>query len=331
MKIKSVNQRDFGRLENMEFSNSDIENIVDDELLINVHCCGISFADILAAEGKYPDTPPLPFTPGLEVSGVVESVGSAVKGFNIGDEVIALSKWGGFSEKVKVKESFAINKLKGMSFDIAACMTINYGTSYYALVERAKIKENDKVLILGASGGIGLSAIEISKALGCHVTAMASSKDKLSVCKDYGADELVLTKEDNLKKSLMEFKGSKFDIIYDTIGGLYTNDSLSFINWEGKLLIMGFASGDISSIPTNKILLKGCDIIGVFWGPFARGNKYFNLNSLKGVSDLFNKGLIRFSKPKMFHISDFLSAMKEIKDRKSVGKLCLYTDSFKRR
>mgnify|MGYP006447617569 FL=1 len=143
MKIKSVNQRDFGRLENMEFSNSDIENIVDDELLINVHCCGISFADILAAEGKYQDTPPLPFTPGLEVSGVVESVGSAVKGFNIGDEVIALSKWGGFSEKVKVKESFAINKLKGMSFDIAACMTINYGTSYYALVERAKIKEND--------------------------------------------------------------------------------------------------------------------------------------------------------------------------------------------
>ena len=267
MKIKSVNQQDFGSLENLKFSISDIDDIQDDELLINVYCCGISFADILAAEGKYQDTPPLPFTPGLEVSGVVESVGSAVQEFHIGDEVIALVKWGGFSEKVKAKENFVIKKSKEMSFDTAACMTINYGTSYYALVERAKIKQNDKVLILGASGGIGLSAIEISKAIGCHVTAMASSEDKLSACKDCGADQLILTKKDNLKESLTKLKGIKFDIIYDTIGGSYTNDSLSFIDWEGKLLIMGFASGDISSIPTNKILLKGCDIIGIFWGP----------------------------------------------------------------
>jgi len=331
MKIKSVNQQDFGSLENLNFSINDIDDIQDDELLINVYCCGISFADILAAEGKYQDTPPLPFTPGLEVSGVVESVGSAVKEFSIGDEVIALVKWGGFSEKVKAKENFVIKKSKGMSFDTAACMTINYGTSYYALVERAKIKQNDKVLILGASGGIGLSAIEISKAIGCHVTAMASSEDKLSACKDCGADQLILTKKDNLKESLTKLKGVKFDIIYDTIGGSYTNDSLSFIDWEGKLLIMGFASGDISSIPTNKILLKGCDIIGIFWGPFARGNKNFTLGCLTEVSSLFNQGLIKLSKPTMFHITDFLKAMKGIKDRKSVGKLCLYTDSFKRR
>lgn len=331
MKVKSVNQQDFGSLENLKFSISDIDDIQDDELLINVYCCGISFADILAAEGKYQDTPPLPFTPGLEVSGVVESVGSAVKEFQIGDEVIALVKWGGFSEKVKAKENFVIKKSKEMSFDTAACMTINYGTSYYALVERAKIKQNDKVLILGASGGIGLSAIEISKAIGCHVTAMASSEDKLSACKDCGADQLILTKKDNLKESLIKLKGVKFDIIYDTIGGSYTNDSLSFIDWEGKLLIMGFASGDISSIPTNKILLKGCDIMGIFWGPFARGNKNFTLECLTEVSSLFNQGLIKLSKPTMFHISDFLKAMKGIKDRKSVGKLCLYTDSFKRR
>jgi NADPH2:quinone reductase len=142
---------------------------------------------------------------------------------------------------------------------------------------------------------------------------------------------LILTKKDNLKESLTKLKGIKFDIIYDTIGGSYTNDSLSFIDWEGKLLIMGFASGDIASIPTNKILLKGCDIIGIFWGPFARGNKNFNLECLNEVSSLFNQGLIKLSKPTMFHISDFLKAMKGIKDRRSVGKLCLYTDSFKRR
>ena len=118
---------------------------------------------------------------------------------------------------------------------------------------------------------------------------------------------------------------------YDTVGGTYTNDSLRFIAWEGKLLIMGFASGDISSIQTNKVLLKGCDIIGIFWGPFARGNKNFNLNCLKGVSDLYNKKLIKLSKPSMFHISEFLVPLEKIKERKSIGKLCLYTDSYKGR
>ena len=331
MKTNLVKQDKFGSLDYLEFSSIELGKLSDDEILIEVYCCGISFADILAAEGKYQDTPNLPFTPGLEVSGVVHQVGRNVKDFKLGDEVVALSKWGGFSEQVRVNKSFVIKKLKEMPFDIAACMTINYGTSYYALIERARIKANDKVLILGASGGIGLSGIEIAKAFDCHVTAVASSQDKLSMCKDYGADDLVLTRDDNLKESLQEFKAKKFDIIYDTVGGSYTNDSLSFIEWEGKLLVMGFASGDISSIQTNKILLKGCDIIGIFWGPFARGNKNFNLNCLEGISDLYNKGAIKLSKPSMFHMLDFLSPMTQIKERKSIGKLCLYTDSFKRR
>jgi len=331
MKINLVKQNDFNSIESLEFSEHEIDNLSENELLINVHCCGISFADILACEGKYQDTPPLPFTPGLEVSGIVEAIGSNVKDFKVNDEVVALCNWGGFSEKVKVDSKFVVNKLKKMPFDLAACMTINYGTSYYALIDRAKIKPGDKILVLGASGGIGLSAIEISKAQGCHVTALASSENKLSECKSYGADELVLTKNDNIKESLAPLGRRKFDVIYDTIGGSYTTDSLSFIEWEGRLLIMGFASGDISSLQTNKILLKGCDVLGIFWGPFARGNKNFNLDVLKGVNDLFNKGLIKLSKPTMFHITDFLNPMKKIKERQSIGKLCLYTDSFKRR
>ena len=331
MKINVVQQNDFNSIESLRLSEYELLDLLDDEILINVYCCGISFADILACEGKYQDAPGLPFTPGLEVSGVVEDVGKNVKNYNRGDEVIALCNWGGFSEKVKVNSKFVVNKSKKMAFDIAACMTINYGTSYYALIDRAKINKSNNILILGASGGIGLSAIEISKAIGCHVTALASSEDKLLECKSYGADELVLTKNDNLRESLSILGKRKFDVIYDTIGGSYTNDSLSFIQWEGKLLVMGFASGDISSLQTNKILLKGCDILGIFWGPFARGNKNFNLDALAGISDLYDKGLIKLSKPKMYHISDFLSPMKKIKELKSIGKLCLYTDSFKRR
>ena len=190
-------------------------SLKENDILIEVYCCGISFADILAVEGKYQDTPPLPFTPGLEISGVILDIGSKVKNFRIGDEVIALSKWGGFADKVIINENFVVSKLKKMPFDLAACMTINYGTSYYALIERAKIKPKDKILILGASGGIGLSAIEICKAIGCEVTAMASSEDKLLACKEYGADNLVLTKKDNLRDSLKDFKEITFDIIYD--------------------------------------------------------------------------------------------------------------------
>ena len=331
MKINLIKQNNFGSLKNLELSTSTLSSLKENDILIEVYCCGISFADVLAVEGKYQDTPPLPFTPGLEISGVILDIGSKVKNFRVGDEVIALSKWGGFADKVIINENFVVSKLKKMPFDLAACMTINYGTSYYALIERAKIKPKDKILILGASGGIGLSAIEICKAIGCEVTAMASSEDKLLACKEYGADNLVLTKKDNLRDSLKDFKEITFDIIYDTVGGTYTNDSLRFIAWEGKLLIMGFASGDISSIQTNKVLLKGCDIIGIFWGPFARGNKNFNLNCLKGVSDLYNKKLIKLSKPSMFHISEFLIPLEKIKERKSIGKLCLYTDSYKGR
>ena len=331
MKVTLIKLEEFGSLNNLSLSVSKLSSLHENEVLIKVFCCGISFADVLVVEGKYQDTPSLPFTPGLEISGIVESVGKKVTNYKVGDEVIGLSKWGGFADKVIVDEKFIIKKPKKMSFDLAACMTINYGTSYYALVERAKIKPTDKILILGASGGIGLSAIEISKAVGCEVTAVASSEDKLSICKDYGADNLILTQGDNLKASMQDLKEKRFDIIYDTVGGAYTNDSLKYISWEGKLLIMGFASGDISSIQTNKILLKGCDIIGIFWGPFARGNKTFNLKCLEGVSDLYNQGLIRLSKPALFHISEFLIPLSMIKERKSIGKLCLYTDSYKGR
>ena len=328
MKNYAVQLNQFGSLDNLSFERFDFPKINDEEVIISVYCCGISFADILVVEGKYQDTPVIPFVPGVEVSGVVTKVGKKVKGLKVGDEVMALTSWGGFSEFVKVNYKFVEKKSKEMLFDLAATMIVNYGTSFYALVERAHIDSGQDILILGAAGGIGLSAIEISKAYGCNVTAVASTEDKLSLCKEYGADNLVLNENDNLKESLSKCSLGKFDVIYDVVGGNSTIDSLSFIKWEGKLLVVGFASGVIPSLSLNRILLKGCSIIGVFWGPFAKNNDNFSLDCMKEINSLYNKNLIKIAKPKLFHIKKFKEALMAIKNRKSIGKLCLYTDVY---
>ena len=326
--MKSINIKEFGSLDNLVFGSYHEPILGEEEVLIEVYCAGVSFADILVVEGKYQDTPELPFVPGLEVSGMIKKIGNNVKHLKIGDEVVALTKWGGFSELVCVNTSFVYKKSDNMDFDVAACMTINYGTSYHALVERARIKKDDKILILGASGGIGLSAIEIAKAVGSNVTAAASSELKLSVCAEYGADNLILTTNDNIKDSLKDSKERKFDIIYDTLGGNYSEDSLSFISWEGQLLIVGFATGKIPKINSNKLLLKGCSALGIFWGPFARGNTNFNLSCIKELNKLYDEKKIKLVSPKLFHMEEFKEAFLEIKNRKSIGKICLYTDLF---
>jgi len=328
MRNQAIRLKEFGSIENLKLENISIPEIESNEVLVKVYCAGISFADILIVEGKYQDAPELPFVPGLEVSGIIEKVGKEVQGLKEGDEVVGLSAWGAFAEYVKLDSKFVVRKSENMSFEVAASMTINYGTSYYALVERARIREGQKILILGASGGIGLSAIEISKAFNCNVTAVASSKEKLETCEKYGADNLILNNSNNLKESLKEQQAGKFDLIYDTIGGQDTIDSFSFVEWEGQILIMGFASGDIASVPVNKILLKGCNLIGIFWGPFARGNTNFNLQSIKEVCNLYEKGLLKISAPDLYLINDFKEAMSKIKNRESIGKLCFYTEAF---
>jgi len=328
LKNHAVLLNQFGSLDNLSLGEFNVPKTNDNDVVIEVYCSGISFADILVVEGKYQDNPPTPFVPGVEVSGVVIEIGKKVNNFQIGDEVIALTNWGGFSEVVKVNSKFVEIKSKNMPFDVAACMTVNYGTSYHALVERAKMEPNQDILVLGASGGIGLAAIEISKAYGCRVTAVASSEDKLLACKQYGADKLILNKDNNLKSCLKNNAAGKFDIIYDPIGGQSTVDSLSFIKWQGTVLIMGFASGDIPAPPLNRILLKGCSLVGVFWGPFAKGNDDFNLECIKEINSLYDKKLIKIVKPELFPIDKFKEALLKIKNRQSIGKLCLHTNSY---
>ena len=319
----------YGDLKNIRIQNFDIPKVKSNEVLIEVHCAGVSFADILAYEGNYQDNPDLPFVAGLEVSGVIKSIGSKVTSFKEGQSVIALSKWGGFSEFIAVDESFVLNKSEHIPHDIGSSMIINYGTSFYTIVERLKCKKGDKILILGASGGIGIAAIEISKAIGCEVIAVASSHEKLKECKKYGADVLILKERGvSLKEILKKNLDYKVDVIIDSIGGQDTLDSLSFLSWEGSLVPMGFASNKIANIPANLILLKNISIVGVFWGPFAKGNKGFTLDSIHKINEFYENKLINISKPTLYSFEEYRLAFDAIKNRKSVGKLSIYTSKY---
>ena len=233
-----------------------------DEILISVKVAGVNFPDILIVQGKYQFKPELPFSPGGEVSGIIKKVGENVKKFKVGDKVFAGSTWGGFSEEAIVMSSNTFKIPNGISYEDAAASMVNYGTSFHALVDRAKIKKNEVILILGASGGVGTAAIQIAKQLGAIVIAAASSKEKLDYCKEIGADYCINYSKDDIKEKVKSLtKGIGANIIYDPVGDKFSEPALRSIAWKGRFLVVGFAAGQIPKIPLNLVLLKGCQII----------------------------------------------------------------------
>tara|TARA_B100001939_G_scaffold221939_1_gene190995 strand:- start:3336 stop:4328 length:993 start_codon:yes stop_codon:yes gene_type:complete len=323
-------QENFGSINDIQLKESEIPSPKNNEVLIEVFSIGVSFADVLAYEGNYQDKPDLPFVAGLEVSGIIIGKGKNINSLDVGDEVIALTKWGGFSEYVTVDIQYVIKKSTKIPHSIGSTTIINYGTSIYTIEDRLACEENCRVMILGASGGIGLACIELLKIKNAEIIAVASSQDKLNECEKYGATDLILREPDkSLKQILKENNVQKVDYIIDTIGGQETIDSLSFLKWEGSLVPMGFASGVISKIPANLILLKNISIVGVFWGPFARGNNSFDLHSISKINDYYDKGLLKIANPRKIKLENYLDAFKAIKERKSIGKLCLITEKYK--
>ena len=228
-----------------------------DEILISVKVAGVNFPDILIVQGKYQFKPELPFSPGWEVSGIIKKVGENVKKFKVGDKVFAGSTWGGFSEEAIVMSSNTFKIPNGISYEDAAASMVNYGTSFHALVDRAKIKKNEVILILGASGGVGTAAIQIAKQLGAIVIAAVSSKEKLDYCKEIGADYCINYSKDDIKEKVKNLtKGIGANIIYDPVGDKFSEPALRSIAWKGRFLVVGFAAGQIPKIPLNLVLLK---------------------------------------------------------------------------
>jgi NADPH2:quinone reductase len=240
------------------------------EIVVDVKAAGVNFPDVLLTYGKYQFKPPPPFIPGGEAAGVISSIGPGVASFAVGDRVAFTTIHGAFAERVAISDSQAVMLPPGVSFEVGSATLLTYATTAHALIDRANLKAGETLLVLGASGGVGTAAIEIGKRLGARVIAAASSDEKVAFCKEHGADDgIVYTREDLKDRVKALTKGSGADVIYDPVGGAFAEPALRSIAWEGRYLVVGFAAGDIPKIPLNLVLLKGCQIVGVFWGSFA--------------------------------------------------------------
>ena len=243
------------------------------QLLVNVKAAGINFPDVLAIEGKYQVKTEPPFVPGNEAAGIVEAIGDDVTRFKPGDHVIVTSNGGAFAEKCVVDENKSINLIPELNFSQGAGFMVTYGTSYHALHQSANIQKDETLLVLGAAGGVGITAVEIAKAKGARVIAAASSDDKLAFAREAGADELINYSEMPLKETVKELtQGKGVDVVYDPVGGKLADEALRATAWHGRYLVIGFACGDIPKFPANILLLKEASIIGVWWGTWAAKN-----------------------------------------------------------
>ena len=240
------------------------------QVLIDVHAAGVNFPDVLMTYGKYQFKPATPFSPGGEAAGVVAAVGAGVTTVAVGDRVATTLLYGAFAEQVVAPELAVIKLPDGVGFDAGAATLLTYATTYHALVDRAALRKGETLLVLGAAGGVGIAAVELGAMLGARVIAAASSEDKLAFCRAHGATETIDYSREDLKDRLKAItKGNGADVVYDPVGGALSETALRGTAWQGRYLVIGFASGDIPKIPLNLVLLKGCQIVGVFWGSFA--------------------------------------------------------------
>ncbi len=319
--MKALLCESFGSSEQLLLKDIDTPVVNDNQVLIAVKACGVNFPDNLIIEGKYQFKPELPFAPGGEVSGIILSVGKNVKKLSEGMRVLALCGWGGFAEKVVVDANRVFPIPAQMDFLHAAGTLYNYGTSYYALKQKAAVQPGETVLVLGAAGGVGLAAVELAKMMGATVIACASSEEKLAICKSKGADHTILYDQDDLKKRIKEITNNKgVDIVYDPVGGTFAESALRSMAWNGRYLIVGFASGVIPELPFNLALLKGVSIMGIFWGSFAEKEPMENLKNLSELVHLFSIGKLTQHHYKIYALENAADALKDLKQRKVIGK-----------
>jgi NADPH2:quinone reductase len=240
------------------------------QVLIDVRAAGVNFPDILITRGQYQFKPATPFAPGGEAAGVVSAIGTGVTSLQVGDRVAATMLYGGFAEQIVVPELACVRLPDAVSFEVGAATLLTYLTTMHALVDRAAIKAGESMLVLGAAGGVGTSAVELGALLGARVIAAASSAEKLAFCREHGATETIDYKREDLKDRIKAItKGHGVDVVYDPVGGALTEAAVRGTAWQGRYLVIGFASGEIPKPPLNLVLLKGCQIVGVFWGAFA--------------------------------------------------------------
>ncbi len=294
------------------------------QVVVSVKACGVNFPDTLIIQGKYQFKPEMPFSPGGEVAGVVKEIGEGVTRVKPGDRVIAFNTWGGFAEEMVVDADRTIPMPAGMEFIPASAFVLTYGTSYHALKDRADIKAGETLLVLGAAGGVGLAAIQLGKAMGARVIAAASSDAKLKVCRDNGADELINYGSEDLRVRVKAITAGKgVDVVYDPVGGPYSELALRDMAWKGRFLVVGFAAGDIPKVPLNLTLLKGCSIVGVFWGSFTKNEPEHNRENNWELMAMYAAGKIKPHIHAVYPLEKAAEALNEVLNKRVTGKVVL--------
>jgi NADPH2:quinone reductase len=322
--MKAVLCKQFGPPESLVVEDLPSPRAGAGEVVLSMRAASLNFPDVLIIQNKYQFKPPLPFSPGSEMAGVVKEIGEGVHGYKAGDRVIAFTTYGAFAEEVKVDAGRLVPIPEGMDFNSAAAFLLTYGTSDHALRDRGMLRAGESLLVLGAAGGVGLAAIEIGKALGARVIACASSADKLEVCRLHGADETINYATEDMREKIKELTAGKgVDVVYDAVGGPYTEPALRSTAWRGRLLVVGFAAGDIPKIPLNLPLLKGCSIMGVFWGDFARREPKAFAASIGQLGKWFREGKLKPHVSQTFPLAQAVDALKLMAGRKVKGKVVL--------
>lgn len=297
------------------------------EVLIRMHAAGLNFPDSLIIFNKYQFKPALPFSPGGELSGTIAALGDGVTEFALGDRVSALTKWGAFAQYVVAKVSETTRVPDGIDLDIAAAISLAHGTAYHALKQRADLQPGETLLVLGASGGVGLAAVDIGKALGARVIAAASTQEKLAIAKDHGADATVNYTQVDLKTAVKELAGKDgVDVIFDPVGDALAEPAFRTIAWGGRFLVIGFAGGEIPRLPLNLPLIKGASIVGVFWGDFVAREPALHQQNMAELYAMIADGRVRPFVSARYPIARGGEAIRAMMDRAVTGKVIVKAD-----
>jgi NADPH2:quinone reductase len=294
------------------------------EAVVSVKAVGLNFYDTLIIAGKYQTKPPLPFSPGGEFTGVIESVGAGIADLKPGDRVLGYTTFGAAREFAAVPAAKLVKLTVDLDLERAAGLNITYGTAYYALKDRAALKPGETLAVLGASGGVGLAAVELGREMGARVIACASSDDKLAFARAHGADEVVNYAAEDLKEALKRLGGEHgIDVVYDPVGGPYSEAALRALAWEGRYLVVGFASGEIPRLPLNLALLKGCSVLGVYWGAWVGKNPQAYRANLAELARWCAAGRLSCHVHAVYPLAEMAQALKALTQRKAMGKVIL--------
>ena len=326
--MKALMCRAFGPIETLRVEDVPSPVPGAGKVLIDVKSAAINFPDALIVQGLYQSRPELPFSPGSELAGIVAAVGEGVAHVRVGDRVIALVGCGAFAQECLADAHQVLPLPAGMDFDLGAAFVLTYGTSLHALQRIAKLKAGETVLVLGAAGGVGIAAIEIAKAMGARVIAAASSADKLALCRKVGADETINYAEEDLRKRVDALTAGKgADVVYDPVGGPYSEIALRATAWRGRFLVIGFAAGEIPKIPLNLALLMVRAILGVFWGDAMRREPAAHLANMKQLAEWFASGKVRPVISERVPLADAGAAIMRLANRQAMGKLVVLPEA----